>query len=112
MQSSLDIEIRQRLTRYLAGEISLEAFQEWFAPIAWSIPGDENWSTHELVNEIELRLAEFTSGHWTRQELGERLRLALETYTMAAMPEPRTSSTSELIAAGVTYQLSWVGTPP
>lgn len=110
MQASLDFEIRDCLARYLAGEISLERFQEWFVPMAWDADQSGSWSAEELANEVELRLAEFSNGDRTEAELRELFRSTLETYTMAEAPEPVTSSSSELIAAGVTYQLSWAGT--
>lgn len=70
-------EIRDALSRYLREEMSLRDFQRWFVPQTWADdPGDA--STQELIDRIDLRLSEFTSGYWTeqdlRQELGEILQ--------------------------------------
>ncbi len=73
MQSSCEREIRAWLARYLAAEISLRAFEEWFIPLTWVRAPGEDRACDDLANEIELRLAEFTSGHWTEQELRELL---------------------------------------
>ncbi len=69
---SLDLEIRERLSRYLNGDLSLSEFQEWFVPVAWEAQGSANDITGDLLNEIELDLAEFTSGHRSEEELRGR----------------------------------------
>jgi len=74
MGRGTDLEIRDRLAQYLDGEISLGQFEEWFVPVAWGVPRTANECTLALVGEIELRLAEFSSGHWTEPELRTKLQ--------------------------------------
>lgn len=69
MQSSLSLEIREQLSRFLRGETSLHAFQEWFTSRTWNIEDSEDRSAQDLAYEIELRLAEFLNGHWTMSDL-------------------------------------------
>lgn len=67
-------QIRAHLAMYLAGDCSLEAFEDWFVPHALSLveeSGDPG--ADELTYEIELRLAEFSHGDWTEPELKELL---------------------------------------
>lgn len=78
MQSSLAVEIRQELRRFLEGKKSLQAFQEWFASRTWNIEESEDRSAQDLAYEIELRLAEFSNGHWTMSELRELLKLLVK----------------------------------
>ena len=73
MTREIGLEIRDRLTRYLDGEISLRQFEDWFIPVAWASPQTVNQGTLELVGEIELRLAEFSNGHWTESQLRAKL---------------------------------------
>lgn len=97
--SNLELEVRSQLSDYLAGAISLEEFENWFTPWAWNIETSDP-SVARLVHTIALRLAEFTSGDWTREELMEQLRplvtgyevLPFETRTMASTTATLTRS--------------------
>lgn len=74
MASSLEHKIREAARQYIAGLVSLRQFQEWFASQTWNVdPVAEAGDLRQLVNEIDLLLAEFSSGHWTEQELKDKL---------------------------------------
>lgn len=79
---SLDIKIRQWLTRYLANEISLEQFENWFVPATWEIEKSGNSLATDLTHEIELRLSEFTNGHLTESELRKKLTPLAQRYSV------------------------------
>lgn len=66
-------EIRAWLARYLRSEISLREFQDWFVPATWDVDAAEDAATRELAADVDLRLAEFTNGHLTEQQLRSRL---------------------------------------
>ena len=66
MANSLD-HVQLLLRRLASHEISLDEFQSDFVPYAWTIKQDDD--AFDLAGEVELRLAEFTSGHWTVEEL-------------------------------------------
>ncbi len=76
MAASLDRQIREAVTQYIAGRLALRQFQEWFASHTWNIDSragaDDN--LRRLANDVDLLLAEFSSGHWTEQELKDKLR--------------------------------------
>lgn len=72
--------IREALARYISGEVTLTQFQEWFIPRAWEVLAQRTGAA-DLVGDIELLLAEFTSGQSTEREL----RVALRTH--ALIPE-------------------------
>ena len=68
-------QVYEWLSRYLSGAISLVEFQEWFAPTAWDVMDTEDDVVSvQLACSIELVLAEFANGHWTEDELKERLQ--------------------------------------
>ena len=69
MASSLEDEIRAELRRYLRIEISLESYEEWFAPRVWQIEASNDPAAEDLAYQIDLRLAEHSSGHRTDDEL-------------------------------------------
>ncbi len=73
MSPSTDKELRAWLTRYVSGRVSLRDFQEWLAPRAWILDADEAPEQARLADRIELLLAEWSNGHWTEDELKERL---------------------------------------
>jgi hypothetical protein len=76
MEQSRRAEIVSVLSRYLAGEETLADFQDWLAPLAWESDALDA-DAAELVDSVQLRVAEFTSGHLTEDELREELRTIL-----------------------------------
>lgn len=92
MNTSLDVAIRDWLARYLAGEIDLRAFQEWFVPTSWNQTGQGDARLDELIGEIELRLAELSSGHRTETELRRFLVPLVTNYRSGGFGYETTSS--------------------
>ena len=77
-----DLEIQKQIGRYLNSEISFDDFEDWFVAHSWNYHEAKNLIVLELVSEIELILAEFSSGHWTEDDLKERLRPFITTFTI------------------------------
>lgn len=73
MAVPLEHNIREAVLHYIAGRIRLDEFQEWLAANAWDIR-EQPSDVQQLVNEIELLLAEFSNGHWTEAELRDKLQ--------------------------------------
>ena len=65
--------IREALSRYVSGEISLVEFQEWFIPRAWEAI-DTGAPVVGLVSDIELLLAEFSNADFTESVLRQALK--------------------------------------
>jgi hypothetical protein len=106
MSNTLDFNIRERLAEYLAGEISLREFEDWFFPETWDIDQVDIPALANLVYGIKLRLAEFSNGDWTETELRSLLRPFLEKYVMVPTQEQvqyGTSNTSYRATSSVTY---------
>lgn len=80
MEFQLESEIRQQLARYLAGQSTLNEFQDWFVPRSWNFHKNADPSLQRLVSSLELAIAEFTNGDWSSQELRGILNLLLKTY--------------------------------
>jgi hypothetical protein len=83
MSDTLDFKIRQQLADYLAGNISLRQFEDWFFAETWDIEEAANQALMNLVYEIKLRLAEFSHGDWTEVELRSMLHSILEKHVIA-----------------------------
>jgi hypothetical protein len=66
--SAFDISLRIQLARYLTGEISLPEFRRWFLPTIWDLAEDDQLLS-PLARRVELRLAEYSNGHWTEDDL-------------------------------------------
>ena len=60
----MDEEIKAMLARYLRDEISLREFSRWFVPATWDLDRANNRLARELAADIDLRLAEYSHGHW------------------------------------------------
>jgi len=82
MPNSLYWEIVGHLRAHLLGIESLDAFEDWFVARSWNIHQSGDQPSIDLVSEIELHLAEFSSGHWSEAEL-EKFFLA---KVVAALP--------------------------
>lgn len=72
MAATAPAPVREKVIDLLEGRLSLDDFREWFAGGAWDARGDE------LARTIWLRLSEFSSGHWTEDELRDEFRKALK----------------------------------
>lgn len=70
---SVDSDVRERLTRYLDGVLSLDDFQSWFAPRVWDSTDELDRDSADLAAEIELRLAEMAHGDWTEREFRDKI---------------------------------------
>ena len=62
MSHSLDFTIREQLAKYLAHEISLHDFKEWFFSNTWDVDRIGYSVLTDLVYGIKLNLAEFSRG--------------------------------------------------
>ena len=69
MRRNLLREIQAHLRRYLERESSLEQFREWFDVETWGLAAEPDSPLRQLAGEIELRIAEFTNGHLTEEDL-------------------------------------------
>jgi hypothetical protein len=103
MTPRVDFEIRKQLIRYLSGQISLNTFQEIFIPIIWDIDKKENKAVKKLSNRIILRLAEYSNGDWSEQELKDFFRPMVGNFNieidMSSYPQNR------LIFSGKTMRI-------
>jgi len=112
MHSFLEPETAQWIRLYVDGHEDLEAFSEWFVNATWDLSGFGSDSEQELAAEVQHRLAEYSSGDWTEDELKGLLSTAREAADRRAA---RFATSSRLIAGrqltvGVPPS-SWAGTP-
>jgi len=68
------LELQTQLSRYLNNAITLEGFRDWFDDVTWGLAAEPDSLIRQKAGEIELRIAEFTNGHLTEQELKDLLR--------------------------------------
>jgi len=66
-------QIRERLSRYLRGEISLDRFEDWFVEGSWNMHLHSEEAAQKLAAAVELRLAEYSSGHLDEASLRNEL---------------------------------------
>lgn len=67
--------IREKLSRFLRNDISLDQFEDWLAQSSWNMHVDSDPSARKLASSIELRLAEHSSGHLDERALRDELRV-------------------------------------
>lgn len=74
MSNISGFELQDQVVRYLANRISLHEFRNWFDVASWEAEIEPNSRLYAMIAEVELRLAEYTNGHWTEEELREQMR--------------------------------------
>src|SRR5262245_56875528 len=96
MPPSLQLEIRTELAKYFASELRLRAFEDWFMPASWNVHQTGDVGDADLVYTIELHLSEFSSGHWTENELRALLLPLVTDYSVPAGDGVTGSTTPEV----------------
>lgn len=112
MLHSLEFNIHEKLAEYLAGEITLCEFEDWFFPETWDIDQTDNTALINLVYGIKLSLAEFSNGDWTEAELRSMLRPLLEKYVMVGsqpLVQYGTSNVNYRVPTSITYPDQYAG---
>jgi hypothetical protein len=66
---SLFSDLTHELSRYTRGEITLQTFHSWFAPVLWKIEASGEPNAEELAYDIALRLSEYSQGQCTEPQL-------------------------------------------
>lgn len=85
MTSSLVPEISGRLSSYVAGQTSLEAFDQWFVPTTWDVDEVNDPIAYQLSGEIYLLLAEYTRGDRSEDELSAAPRSLIESHAVVPL---------------------------
>lgn len=65
----LETAIRRHLERYLAGNLTLNELQDWLVRATWDMEATASPDAMNLAHDIELVLAELSSGFLTPDEL-------------------------------------------
>jgi hypothetical protein len=79
MADSLTADIRERVTAFLAGELTRTQFQDWLVANTWDVEQRGDPQATDLTYEIKLALAEHSRGDISWAELQDRLRDAIKT---------------------------------
>jgi hypothetical protein len=114
MSHSLDFNIHIRLIDYLAGEITLRDFEDWFFSETWDVDQKRDLALVGLVYAIKLCLAEFSNGDWTEDELRGLLKSLQEKHFLIAPQVQQvqvtfgTSSTNSQVTSTVTSSVQYV----
>lgn len=95
MTTTLDNAIREHIYRFLAGDLELQAFEDWFVSAVWDVVGEANPNLTALIGSVELALAEYTSGHATIIDLREDLGDAMHTVAITISDGGSTTTTSD-----------------
>ena len=75
------VEIRQRLSMWLDGEISRAQFEDWFVPATWDVHKSGDANLEKLVDEIELYLSEYSDGYLSKQQLRDAMVSILSKFS-------------------------------
>jgi hypothetical protein len=67
-------ELQTHLSSYLNDSISLDDFRDWFDDETWGLAAEPDSPLRRMAGTIELRIAEFTNGHLSENDLRGFLR--------------------------------------
>ena len=70
---NLQQRIYQHVQSYLDGEISIDAFEEWFIPATWNIDPERDAYLGPLVASITVILADFKDSEMSERDLRSQL---------------------------------------
>ncbi len=73
MEPSLERDIRDHLLAYLNGDATLDQFKDWLISKTWRMPDGIDSAAIELSYEVQLALADQSSGLTTETELRDAL---------------------------------------
>ena len=105
-------QIRERLARYLLGEISLDEFEDWLVERSWNMHLDSDETAQKLAAAIELRLAEHSSGHLSNDGLRKELLPMVTAYIPRlyvdwASSSPVSASCNSTVQMEAPFALAW-----
>lgn len=81
MAKALFDRVREVSSAYIDSRIPFGEFQERFVSLTWDATLPQASPVSDLVTEIELLIAEYTNGHWTEDELREKIGATLNFST-------------------------------
>lgn len=76
-------EIRVELVKYLAGDQSLDDFEDWLVQQSWDMHRDSDHAAQKLASKVELLLAEHSSAHINETSLKAELRPLVSKYNVS-----------------------------
>lgn len=103
-----EAELRQRLAGFVGGDESLEDFDDWFSLASWNAHKDSSPGALRLVGAVELRLAEYSNGHLSYDELLHELEL----LAISQPVQRATSGNTVFITTVLVNMHDAVRTPP
>lgn len=73
-------QIREKIASYLGNKLALDSFEDWLVQQSWNMHRDASREAQELVSAVELRLAEYSSGHLSEEQLRAELLPFVTSY--------------------------------
>lgn len=93
-----ELEIRAALSRYLAGSISLDEFEEWFVAETWHIEHAGGERAIRLAAHVRSELFALTTGETSEDDFRALARAEVSEVLWDQEPTgPRLASDSEVI---------------
>jgi hypothetical protein len=66
-------EIREQVVQYLQNQITLTDLNDWLTQRSWNMHLDSPLDAQHFAAAVELRLAEYSEGHLSREQLQDAL---------------------------------------
>jgi hypothetical protein len=111
-----ELEIRSNLVRFLSKEMSLDQLEDWLVQRSWNMHKDSGEEARKLASAIELRLAEYSSGHLDESGLRDELRslgntgiiqISFGKAVPIIAPEPPNNVTAEVRPQVLSFPIRW-----
>lgn len=90
----IDLEIRQEIARYIAGQQDARELEDWLENVAWDL---EDQPGRALAATALRLLAEHSNGDWTDSELREKLGAVSRIYAFDQAPRAAVSGSASSI---------------
>lgn len=78
-------ELHSYLHKYLRGQIDLDAFDDWFSPLALRLREIESPDLRREVADVEHWLSELSIGYWSEDEFRHLIQQLVQNVHVRAM---------------------------
>lgn len=98
-----EAELRNRVAEFVAGDLSLDDFEDWFAGASWNSHQHASQELQRLVGLVEIYLAEHSNVHRNEQQLRAALR------SLLIFPQPAGNALQPVVEVYLNSHVRGVG---
>lgn len=84
MSHELLLEIRDNLSRFVDGKLSLHEFEDWFVPVLWDLAESDDGESRSLAGAVSNLIAEYSDGLRSETSLRRELEKNIRPFALGS----------------------------